>query len=150
MKANELLEAVKAREGITSNYRLAKVLDIPENRINDYAHGRAHPDEYAATKIALALELDPISVIAELKAESEKDEKKREFWRNFLTRAALVVASLAALHCGFPSNSEVAVMPGANDEATERQIIRSGRNRFRRLIRRLLFRLRAPECGALA
>lgn len=102
MKANELLEAIKAREGITTNYRLAKVLEIPENRINDYAHGRAHPDEYAAIRIALALDLDPITVIAELKAESEKNEKKREFWRNFLTRAACIAGLAVPLSFGFP------------------------------------------------
>lgn len=114
-KTIELLDAVKAREGITSNYALAKFLEINEARIGEYYRDIAKPDDYAITRIALALGLEPMHVLAEIRAESEKNEKKREFWRNFLMRAASVGGLAAGLMYGFPSASEASTREASGE-----------------------------------
>lgn len=83
MKTVEYLDECKKKLGITSNYALAKALDIAEQRIHDYYKGRNGPDEYGCFKIAECLEIDPAIVIAEIRAETEKNPRKREFFRVF-------------------------------------------------------------------
>lgn len=149
-KAADLIEAVKAKEGITTNYRLAQITGIPENRLSDYAKGKRMPDAYAATRLALALDREPIEVIAELEAESETNEKKREFWRNFLTRAACTIASAVALSFGFPSSSAANPLGQANSHATEDQIMRTVRRWLNACARRTRRFFGTPISGVIA
>ena len=91
MNTRELLLTCKIKLKIESDYALAKALGLPRQRINEYMNGRVKPDSYTLTKIALTLELDPIQVIAEIEAKTEKNEVKRIFWENFLLRASKAV-----------------------------------------------------------
>lgn len=113
-KTTTLLDTVKQTHGLTSNYQLAKKLEIRETYISLAYAGRKNADEYMATRIALALDLDPMTVIAELRADDEKNEKQKEFWRNFLTRAASAVGLLVALHFSQPSSNAAENMLNAN------------------------------------
>lgn len=130
----ELIQNAKDRYQVQTLYALAKLIGIPENRLHDYTKDRIKPDAYALTRLALALDLDPLTVIAEVSAENEKSEQKREFWRNFLTRAASAVGLLVALHCGFPSSSEAeetASQPGGKTDRTSKYaylVARSGQS----------------------
>lgn len=54
-KIKQLLEDVKVAKGITSDYALAKSLDLPKQRISDYYKGNTTPDVFACLKIAEAL-----------------------------------------------------------------------------------------------
>lgn len=101
-RTTELLDAVKQAAGITSNYQLAKHLETPEQYISLAYQERKHADEYLATRIALALGREPIAVIAELRESDEKNPIRREFWRSFRQRAALVIALVTALNYGLP------------------------------------------------
>ncbi|GAB7562834.1 hypothetical protein LG202_08730 [Methylobacillus methanolivorans] len=83
MRQIEYFDECKKKLGITSNYALAKALDLSESRVSDYYKGRHTPDNYACFKIAETLEIDPAVVIAEISAENEKNEKKREFFKVF-------------------------------------------------------------------
>lgn len=83
MKVIEFLDGCKKKLDVSSNYALAKVLDIPEPRIHDYYKGKAMPDEYGCFRIAECLEIDPAIVIAEIRAETEKNPRKREFFKVF-------------------------------------------------------------------
>lgn len=47
-----------------------------------------------AFRIAVTLKLDPAQVVADLAEQREKNEKRREFWRSFLSRAAYGVAAI--------------------------------------------------------
>lgn len=118
-KTTTLLDTVKQTHGLTSNYQLAKKLEIRETYISLAYAGRKNADEYMATRIALALDLDPMTVIAELRADDEKNAKQKEFWRNFLTRAASVVALLTALHFGNPSSDAAENMLNENGRDDE-------------------------------
>ena len=83
MKVIEFLDECKKKLDISSNYALAKALEIPEPRIHDYYKNKGTPDEYACFKFAECLEIDPAIVIAEIRAETEKNPRKREFFRVF-------------------------------------------------------------------
>ena len=83
----ELLDQTKEKLQARSDYALAKALEIPTQRIADYRKGTRHPDPYALTKIALALDLDPLALIAEFEARTEKNATRKGFWENFLRRA---------------------------------------------------------------
>lgn len=100
-KTTEYLDRVKEKLAISSNYAVAKALEIERQRVNDYYRGERVPDSYACTKIAVLLGEDPALVIAEIQAESETNAKKRSFWRDFVSRvgklAVVIVASIFML-----------------------------------------------------
>ena len=86
MKTKELLLECKITAKVTSDYALAKVLDIPRQDIAYYMAGTRKPDAYASVRIALCLRKDPAEVIATIEAENEKNPKKQAFWVDFLQR----------------------------------------------------------------
>lgn len=94
MKAKELLLECKIRLEVKTDYALAKKLEIDRARISEYMLGKKVPNEYAAFRIAAALGRDPAEIIAEIQA--EKDEKNREFWRDFLQLRGLLGLVAAA------------------------------------------------------
>lgn len=95
----KLLDAAKAATGSETDYRLAKCLDLPQQRISDYYKGERVPDEFACLKIAKAVGMPLDAVIATVKAEAEKDEKRREEWRGYLKKVGGMAASVGALAC---------------------------------------------------
>lgn len=106
MTPNEYLDAAKRAMEITSDYELAKRLEISRQRVSAYRNGKEWPDAYIAAKLAITLELDPASVIADLEAQKETDPKRRSFWVGFLSRAAVVVATVCTLAWSFSGISE--------------------------------------------
>ena len=97
MTPSEYLDATKAKIGAQSDYELAQRLEIPRQRISAIRKGREPVDNYMAMKIAITLELDPASVIADIESQREKNEKRRAFWTGFLQRAAVVAALACTL-----------------------------------------------------
>lgn len=91
----KLLDDVKAKLGVTSDYALAKSLDLPKQRISNYYTGERAPDEYACLKIADALGKPLDTVIATVKAASEKDETRRKAWENYMKRLGGIAAGFA-------------------------------------------------------
>lgn len=87
MKPIEYFYQIKSRHKITSDYKLAEFLKISRARISDYVKGERWPDAYASLQIANALDLDPMQVLADFESQSEKNEQRREVWRDFLSRA---------------------------------------------------------------
>ena len=83
-KTKELLLECKIKLGIKSDYKLAKALEIHTARVSTYMSGKEKPDTYTAVRMALILGRDPTEVIAEIEIEKEKNEKKRQFWMDFL------------------------------------------------------------------
>lgn len=93
MKLNELLDHVKAQNGLMSDGELARKLDVDKRRVSDYRKGERVPDEFACLKIAEALGKPLDSIIATVKAATEKDEKRREAWENYIKRLGGIAAS---------------------------------------------------------
>jgi hypothetical protein len=79
----KLLDAVKQRKGIESDYALAKFLELPRPRIHDYYKGKAAPDDFACLQIAQALGKPLAEVVAAVRMDAEKDEKRRSAWERY-------------------------------------------------------------------
>lgn len=75
-----LNEAKKALE-IESDYKFAKWLNLTHGALSHYQSGRRIIDDYAAARIAEALGIPAIEVIAIANMEREKISEKREFWQ---------------------------------------------------------------------
>lgn len=100
MKATEYLDKCKIALSIQSDYALAKKLEIPTQRIADFYKEKRWPDAYTCARIALALNLDPLEVLADIESQREKTEARREFWRGFIGRTGKAAAGLLlALSC---------------------------------------------------
>ena len=100
-KAKELLLECKIKLGIESDYKLAQALEVHRTRISEYMNEKRTPDAYAAVRIAQILGRDPAEIIATIEADSEKNPKRREFWRDFLQRATQAARrGMLVLLCG--------------------------------------------------
>lgn len=101
MKPADYLDALKHANGITSDYALAKLLDLKAGWLPAIRRDeRALPLE-TAYKIAIGLNLDPAAVVADLESQREKNPKRQEFWRGFLSRAAIPVILACTLALSF-------------------------------------------------
>lgn len=90
----KLLDASKHAAGIESDYALAKTLGISKARISAYYSGKETPNEYACLKISELTGIPLDKVIASVKAESEKDEKRRIEWENYIKRLGGIAAAV--------------------------------------------------------
>ncbi len=95
MTPTEYLDTAKAKIGIQSDYELAKRLEIPNANIPGMRRGTRHIPLDVAYKLAIILEIDPAQVVAELEAERETNPARADFWRSFLSRAAVLAVTLA-------------------------------------------------------
>lgn len=95
MKPSEYLDAVKARLSVTSDYELAKRLGVGNGRIVQMRTGDRPIPVDIAFKIAITLEIDPATVVADLESQREKNPQRREFWAGFISRARLAAVLLA-------------------------------------------------------
>ena len=91
---NYLNEAKKIL-GIESDYAMAQFLGVNRSAISGYRTGSRIIDDYAAAKIASAIGIDPMMVIAAANAEREKTEDRKEYWKNFYERLGGMAAGLA-------------------------------------------------------
>ena len=90
----KLLDAVKQRNSIESDYALAKFLDISTQRVSEYYNGKAIPNEFACLQIANALDIPLNRVIAAVKVDTEKNEKRRSVWEKYYKQVGGIAASL--------------------------------------------------------
>lgn len=86
MTPTEYLDAAKLALGVSSNYALAKALDVPEQNISDYYREKAVPSDETCAKLALALEMPIGEVLADIRRQTAKTPRAREFWQSFLAR----------------------------------------------------------------
>lgn len=96
MKIKELLDATKQAKGIETDGELARTLGVSKQAISDYYNDKRAPDDYACLKIAEAIGKPLDTVIATVKASSEKDDTRREAWENYMKRLGGVAASFMA------------------------------------------------------
>lgn len=122
MKIEELLDAVKAKIGAKSDGELARNLGIDKRRVSDYYSGHRAPDEFVCLKIAQALGKPLDSVIATVKAASEKDETRRAVWEDYMKRLGGIAASILITLCvtvtmlvtSTPANASAATVSGGD------------------------------------
>ena len=95
MKAAELLDQAKTKTGTKSDYALAKRLNLPKQSLPGIRAGTRPLPLDTAYRLAIILQQDPAQVVAELAAERETNPERADFWRSFLSRAVMLVATLA-------------------------------------------------------
>jgi len=78
-----LLDQAKAQKSVSTDYALAKSLHVPTQRISDYYKGTRTPDEFACLQIAKAIGKSYEEVSAIVRIEAEKDESRRQAWRDY-------------------------------------------------------------------
>lgn len=115
MTPSEYLDACKAKIGVESDYKLSKRLDCPNGYVAEMRSGKRGVPLEIAFKLAITLELDPATVVADLEAQREKNPKRRDFWAGFIRRAAVVAALVCTLGLSFSgiSEGEAAALGGA-------------------------------------
>lgn len=114
-----LLTAAKQAKGIPSNYRLARVMGVSDNTLNNWQSGRAMPGEVQAVRLAEMAGIDPGVVLAELAAERAKDEGSRAAWRSIAERLkGGAVAAGVALLVGFGGGPDAGAAVPSPEGAT--------------------------------
>ena len=119
----QLLEDVKIAKGITSDYALAKALDLPKQRISDYYKGNTTPNAFACLKIAEALGKPLDEVITLVEIDAEKNEKRKEAWKAYSKRLGGIAAAFMLWVCGAVVGVTLFVTRPA--EAAQNQELRS-------------------------
>jgi|GEM_PF-1033204 len=114
-----MLDKIKEKNGLKSDYKLALFLGIGEGNLANYRHGRSLPDERACEKIAAALGVDPDLLILQVSATRARSPEIRSTWMRIAQRlqsGAVHVAVLIGLAVvGFTSapNAEAAALSPA-------------------------------------
>lgn len=119
---DKLLDAVKKQHAIKSDYKLAQFLELTQNTIANYRHGRSRPDDKTLARLADLGGVNPAEIdvlAAQLQAERATNEDARMMWKRIAQRlqaGAVHVAVLVAVSLvGFTStpNAGAEVLPPA-------------------------------------
>lgn len=97
--SRELLAAARAAQGIESNYRLARVLDVPEKNIQRWNTGRNTPDDPMAVRLAEMAGLDPAMVLAAMYVQRTAGGPMSGVWQKIAQRmqAAAAVTAIVSV-----------------------------------------------------
>lgn len=93
----QLLDAIKKKHGITSDYKLALFTGIREQSIGNYRHGRTLPDAGACAKLAVAAGMDADVLSVQIEAQREKTEDARQLWSRVAQRLQMGSANVEIL-----------------------------------------------------
>lgn len=113
MKASRdyLLEALEKAPG-SSGEEKAKALKISGNTLSQYKRGERIMDDFACIMVGRMLGVDPMKIIAACQEEREKNQERKEFWRDFRkTLSGLAIAAaLGATTMAAPSPAHASVV----------------------------------------
>ena len=107
LTSKDLLAAVRAAQGIPSNYRLARLLDVPEKTVQRWNTCANAPDDAMALRLAELARLDAAEVLAAMYAQRAADGPMAGVWRSIAERlqgaaVAVLVAVLSLFVGGGP------------------------------------------------
>lgn len=105
MNTIDLLDAVRRRHHLPSDYAAAKLLGLTPQQLSKYRNGKDYPGDDAAMKIAEALQIDAGWVLACVHADRAENGPARLVWEGIAARLkraglAAVVAVLAVVCVG--------------------------------------------------
>lgn len=81
-----LLDKVREVQDLKSDYMLAKSLGFSQQKLSNWRHGRALPDEKATQSLATAAKMDAHVLIAQMNAERASDPEARAIWQSIAAR----------------------------------------------------------------
>ena len=94
----DLLRAARDAQGLPSNYRLARFLDVPEKTVQRWNTGKNIPDDQHALRLAELSGIDAGIVLASLAAQRSTDAQARTLWEGIAQRLQSAgLGSLAAV-----------------------------------------------------
>jgi plasmid maintenance system antidote protein VapI len=101
LTTQELLTRAKEAQGIPSNYRLARVLGVPENTVARWKTGKNRPEDSMAIILAEMAGIDPAEALASIAAERSTGTA-RAVWERIAEQAhRAAVALCVILSLGF-------------------------------------------------
>ncbi len=106
MNGKEYVKACKEKLNLDTDYKLALHLEISQSDMNFYARGERLPSVYACFKIGECLGIDPSIIMADIASESEKNPKKRDYFKNFISSCKMAVAVGLAIAVLWSSTTE--------------------------------------------
>lgn len=92
-----LLDRVREAQSLKSDYQMSQATGFSIQKIGNWRHGRAMPDEKACHVLAIAAGLDPDVVIAQVHALRTKDSAARAIWERIAERLQVAAHGLAAV-----------------------------------------------------
>lgn len=155
----ELLDRLKAAQGISSDYALAKLLGISKQGISHYRTKSGQLDTSGVFRIAELLGMshaETLAALASIEAERAKDEQTRATWQARLKRLGGIAATVtvAALGIGASAPADAAQNIASHDAARipALTVFRSRRtyaprcpSAFATLVRLIFQQLKAPQ-----
>ena len=89
---DSLLDAVKARHGITSDYKLARFIGKTQNTVANYRHGRSSPGDKTLSQLARLAEIptEQVELLAvELHIARAQNFYTESIWKGISARLAI-------------------------------------------------------------
>ena len=106
MHTIKILDKSKEKLGLSSDYQLAKFLNVRGARIGDYRTGRRKPDDEMCFRLADILGEEPAAIIAIVRLDEEQEPEKVEFWKSKAKKYAASAGIIAALLAGTPAQAQ--------------------------------------------
>ena len=94
MHTAALLDALRARLNLPSDYALAPVLNVSRSQISAWRHGKDPMSEKIAEHIADILDTSPAYVLACVAADRSKSARTRQAWAEVAKKLAGVSAAV--------------------------------------------------------
>lgn len=88
LSTRDLLSAVKAAQGLPSNYALARFLKVTDVTVANWHHGRTCPDDEMGAKLAALAGLDEGFVVASMQSTRPKGSSPSAPRASFARRTA--------------------------------------------------------------
>jgi transcriptional regulator with XRE-family HTH domain len=79
--STDLLDEARKIKGITSDYAVAKYLDVLPQTISNYRHGRTQMSDEIAVAMAALIDRAPGPILAQLASERAKSPEVAKVWR---------------------------------------------------------------------
>ena len=94
---DSLLDLIKSKHGLPSDYKLALYLGIVYGSVQNYRHGRSFPDERVCQILAQAAGVDADVLTAQVQAARSRNSETKSVWERIAVRlqSATVTASVA-------------------------------------------------------
>lgn len=120
----KLLDAIKAKHNIPSDYKLAMYLEVSQGTVQNWRHGRSLPDQKAVTRIALELGLDPDVLLLQVESQRAATDYAKAAWLRIAQRlqaagvhvGLLMIAAMVSI-AGYAPNAEATALSPASENA---------------------------------
>ncbi|GKT19540.1 hypothetical protein AVHY2522_22850 [Acidovorax sp. SUPP2522] len=112
---NEVLDLIKNRQGLKSDYKLGLYLGITNGSVRNFRHGRSLPDERICKLLAAAAGIDPLILAAQVQAQRSKTEEARSLWEQIAER--LQMAAQGAVAAVFAVAIAIGLIAQSADES---------------------------------